>query len=294
MAQEFPTLKNDLLLRAARGEQTERAPVWVMRQAGRYLPEFRKTRETHEFFEICRSPTLATEITMQPIRRYAGLLDAAIIFSDILVVPQAMGMELPREVDVEKELGYVFEALTLTRKTLAGQVPLIGFSGAPWTLMMYMIEGGGSQTPSKQLLERTTDICVQYLIGQVNAGAQLLQVFDSNAGDLSPHDFSTFSLPYLKRIADEVREGLKARQLPVVPLTLFAKGASPSLAASAGYDTIGLDWTLDPRDVAKLTDGIIDGRTITLQGNLDPVVLYGGRDAIEREVKRMCNMFHDY
>ncbi|KAG1780318.1 Uroporphyrinogen decarboxylase [Suillus placidus] len=327
MTQEFPALTNDLLLRAARGEQTERAPVWVMRQAGRYLPEFRKTRETHEFFEICRSPTLATEITMQPIRRYAGLLDAAIIFSDILVVPQAMGMEvimnpgphftdplntpadvekLPREVDVEKELGYVFEALTLTRKTLAGQVPLIGFSGAPWTLMMYMIEGGGSQTrqksktwlfkypeASKQLLERITDICVQYLIGQVNAGAQLLQVFDSNAGDLSPYDFSTFALPYLKRIADEVREGLKARQLPIVPLTLFAKGAPPSLAASAKYDTIGLDWTLDPRDVAKLTDGIIDGRTITLQGNLDPVVLYGGREAIEREVKRMCNAFHD-
>ncbi|OAX35257.1 uroporphyrinogen decarboxylase [Rhizopogon vinicolor AM-OR11-026] len=326
MAQDFPPLKNDLLLRAACGEQTERAPVWVMRQAGRYLPEFRKTRESHEFFEICRTPDLATEITMQPIRRYAGLLDAAIIFCDILVVPQAMGMnvimnpgphftdplntpedveKLPREVDVDKELGYVFEALTLTRKTLAGQVPLIGFTGAPWTLMMYMIEGGGSQTrqksktwlfkypeASKQLLERITDVCVRYLIGQVNAGAQLLQVFDSNAGDLSPHDFATFALPYLKRISDEVREGLKARQLPVVPLTLFAKGAPAFLSAKAGYDTVGLDWTLDPRDVVKFTDDIADGRTMALQGNLDPVVLYGGREAIEREVKRMCNAFH--
>jgi uroporphyrinogen decarboxylase len=116
-------------------------------------------------------------------------------------------------------------------------------------------------------------------------------VFDSNAGDLSPHDFATFSLPYLKRIVDEVREGLKARHLPVVPLTLFAKGASPILAAKAGYDTIGLDWTLDPRDVVKLTDGIVDGRSMALQGNLDPIVLYGGREAIEREVKRMCEAF---
>ncbi|KAG1753731.1 uroporphyrinogen decarboxylase [Suillus paluster] len=299
MAQaQFPPLTNDLLLRAARGEQTDRAPVWVMRQAGRYLPEFRKIRENHEFFEVCRTPDLATEITMQPIRRYAGLLDAAIIFSDILVVPQAMGMEvimnpgphfpnplntpedmekLPREVDVEKELGYVFEALTLTRKTLAGQVPLIGFSGAPWTLMMYMIEGGGSQTrqksktwlfkypeASKQLLERITDVCVRYLIGQVNAGAQLLQIFDSNAGDLSPYDFSKFALPYLKRIADEGSRGFEGATTPC-----------------------------HPRDVARLTDGIIDGRTITMQGNLDPVVLYGGKEAIEREVKRMCKAFQD-
>ncbi|TFY76165.1 hypothetical protein EWM64_g7845 [Hericium alpestre] len=169
-ATDFPPLKNDLLLRAARGEETERAPVWVMRQAGRYLPEFRELRKDHEFFEICRTPNLATEITLQPVRRYAGLLDAAIIFSDILVVPQAMGMEvlmnpgpsfpdplntpadiakLHATVDVDAELGYVFRALTQTRHALDGAVPLIGFSGAPWTLFAYMIEGGGSKTFQK-------------------------------------------------------------------------------------------------------------------------------------------------
>ncbi|TFY70042.1 hypothetical protein EVG20_g2899 [Dentipellis fragilis] len=206
-ATNFPPLKNDLLLRAARGEETERAPVWVMRQAGRYLPEFRKVREKHEFFEICRSPPLATEITLQPVQRYSGLLDAAIIFSDILVIPQAMGMEvlmspgpffpaplntpddvqkLRPHVDVDRELGYVFRALTQTRHALRGEVPLIGFSGAPWTLFAYMVEGGGSKTfqkaktwlfkypeESKALLMRIADVCVDYLAGQVKAGAQV-------------------------------------------------------------------------------------------------------------------------
>lgn len=317
---DFPPLKNDLLLRAARGDQIERAPVWVMRQAGRYLPEFRKVREDHEFFEICRTPELATEITLQPIRRYAGLIDAAIIFSDILIIPQAFGMEvlmtpgptfpnpletpadvakLSEKVDVDKELGYVFEALKMTRQKLEGQVPLIGFCGAPWTLMAYMIEGGSSKTlqksktwlfkypeESKALLKRIADVCVDFLVGQVKAGAQLLQVFDSNAGDLSPHDFETFSVPTLRQISTGVRDRLTEFGVPRVPLTIFAKGASPAIAARCGYDTVGLDWTEDPRDVAKTLD-----MDACLQGNLDPVVLYGGRDAIEREVKRMCAAF---
>ncbi|EGO01619.1 hypothetical protein SERLA73DRAFT_103528 [Serpula lacrymans var. lacrymans S7.3] len=319
MSHDFPPLKNDLLLRAARGEQTERAPVWVMRQAGRYLPEFRKLRLSHEFFDICRTPHLATEITVQPIRRYTGLVDAAIIFSDILVVPQAMGMEvlmnpgpvftdplstpadiskLNHPVDVDKELGYVFEAITQTRRALDGEVPLIGFCGAPWTLFAYMIEGGSSKTlqkaktwlfkypeESQALLMRIADICVDFLVGQVKAGAQLLQVFDSNAGDLSPHDFTTFSLPGLQHIVNRVRARLADSSLPIVPITLFAKGASPALAARAGYDTVGLDWTQDPRDV------VASGVTAALQGNLDPAVLYGGQEAIEREVKRMCSAF---
>ncbi|KAF7313521.1 Uroporphyrinogen decarboxylase [Mycena chlorophos] len=310
----FPPLKNDLLLRAARGEKTERAPVWVMRQAGRYLPEFREVRKSHEFFDICRTPSLACEITLQPIRRYTGLLDAAIIFSDILVVPQAMGMEvlmnpgpefpdplvtpadvakLREKVDVDKELGYVFKALTETRIALAGEVPLIGFSGAPWTLFVYMIEGGGSKSfqkvktwifkypeESKALIMRIADVCIDYLVGQ------LLQVFDSSAGELSPYDFDIFSRPSLEYIARSVRQKLGA---DAVPMTLFAKGANyalASLAQSSGYDTLGLDWLVDPLEARKAVQ-----EKVALQGNMDPNVLYGGRDAIEAAVKRMCAGF---
>ncbi|KAI0698919.1 uroporphyrinogen decarboxylase [Cytidiella melzeri] len=339
---DFPPLKNDLLLRAARGEQTERAPVWVMRQAGRYLPgthspfpqklnttshcrtaEFRKVRESHEFFTVCQTPELAMEVTLQPIRRYSGLVDASIIFSDILVIPQALGMEvlmnpapsfpdplntpedikkLKANVDVNKELGYVFEAITMTRKGLKGEVPLIGFCGAPWTLFGYMVEGGGSKTmqkskswlfkypaESKQVLERITDVSVDYLVGQVKAGAQALQIFDSNAGDLAPHHFAEFSYPYLKRISAEVRKRLLEHDIPAVPLILFAKGANhalESLAKDAGYDVLGLDWVIEP----SLARELVQDR-VALQGNLDPNVLYGGREAIEREVRRMCESF---
>ncbi|KAI0952036.1 hypothetical protein AcV7_007961 [Taiwanofungus camphoratus] len=323
MGADFPPLKNDLLLRAARGEETERAPVWVMRQAGRYLPEFRQLRANHGFFEICRTPTLATEITLQPIRRYSGLIDAAIIFSDILVIPQAMGMEvemnpgpyfpdplntpedvskLRTKVDVNKELGYVFDAITMTRKALQGEVPLIGFCGAPWTLFAYMIEGGGSKTfqkaktwlfkhpeESKALLMRIADVCVDFLAGQVKAGAQLVQVFDSWAGELAPHHFQEFSLPTLKHIAAGVRSKLAAESIPAVPMTIFPKGANTeltSLAEHAGYDVIGIDWCIEPSEARRLV-----GEEVTLQGNLDPNVLYGGKESIEREVKRMCESF---
>ncbi|KAJ3548829.1 hypothetical protein NMY22_g1115 [Coprinellus aureogranulatus] len=356
---DFPEMKNDLLLRAARGEKTERAPVWVMRQAGRYLPEFREVRKSHEFFEVCRTPDLATEVTLQPIRRYSGLLDASIIFSDILVVPQAMGMEvlmnpgpsfpdplvspadiekLRKDVDMDKELGYVFDAITMTRKGLNGACPLIGFCGAPWTLFAYMIEGGGSKTlqqaktwlfrypqESKALILRIADVCVDFLVGQVRAGAQvrtkfhipcffysrvslsigytfsyvlwlmifhdqLLQVFDSWAGELAPHDFDEFSFPSLQHIASETRRKLSQQGLPVAPMTLFAKGANyalSKLAKETEYNVLGLDWCIDPLEARRLV-----GPRITLQGNMDPNVLYGGREAIERTVKRMCEAFH--
>ncbi|QRW01364.1 uroporphyrinogen decarboxylase [Ceratobasidium sp. AG-Ba] len=326
---QFPPLKNDLVLRAARGEITERAPVWVMRQAGRYLPEFREMRKSHGFFEICQTPELATEITLQPIRRYSGLLDASIIFSDILVIPQAMGLvvemndtggpvfpeplvapadldlhRLRDKVDVDKELGYVFNAITMTRKGLKGEVPLIGFCGAPWTLMGYMI-GSSKALPStkqwifkypeesKRLLSRITTVCADFLVGQVKAGAQMLQVFDSNAGDLSPHDFATFSLPYIKEIAVSVRSQLNSHSppIPVPPMTLFAKGANHALPelVDAGYETLGLDWVISPEAAIAATGG--PSRKVALQGNIDPSILYGGKDAIEREVKRMCDGF---
>jgi uroporphyrinogen decarboxylase len=206
---EFPPLKNDLILRVIKGEKVEKTPVWIMRQAGRYLPEFRKARVTNDFFTVCRTPELACEVTLQPIDRYGELLDASIIFSDILVVPQAMGLEvqmvpqkgphfpeplktpadlerLKKDVDVDTSLKYVYDAITLTRKKLEGRVPLFGFVGGPWTLMAYMIEGGGSKTLSKakswlfrhpkqshELLQRITDILVDFLAGQVRAGAQV-------------------------------------------------------------------------------------------------------------------------
>lgn len=321
---KFAPLKNDLILRAARGEKVERPPMWVMRQAGRYLQEYNQVKGKHDFFEVCRTPELASTITIQPVERYEGLLDAAIIFSDILVVPQAMGMrvemveklgphfpdplrdpkdvdKLHKKIDVRKELGYVFAALTMTRKKLNGRVPLIGFAGAPWTLMSYMIEGGGSKTfqyakqwifkypdVSKDLLSRITDVCVDYLVEQVAAGAQMLQIFDSWAGELGPDDFAVFSLPYLKSLCEGVRRGLQSRHLESVPMTVFAKGAWYALEelCSIGYDTVSLDWLQDPADAVRVSKG-----RVTLQGNMDPSTLYGGRKAITQKVERMINGF---
>ncbi|KAF8424567.1 uroporphyrinogen decarboxylase [Tirmania nivea] len=324
---EFAPLKNNLLLRAARGEKVERPPMWVMRQAGRYLPEYNQAKGTRDFFAVCRDPETASTITLQPVERYAGLLDAAIIFSDILVIPQAMGMTVEmiekkgphfphplrdpnspefeqvvtRDVDVKEELGYVFEAITLTRKKLEGRVPLIGFVGAPWTLMSYMIEGGGSKmfnlvkgwifkhpAESKRLLQRVAEVCVDFLVEQVVAGAQLIQVFDSWAGELSPHDFAIFSLPYLKYISHNLPIRLKAAGIEPVPMTVFAKGAWYALdtLCESGYQTVGLDWTHDPVEACRIANG-----RVTLQGNMDPNVLYGGRKAITENVERMLEGF---
>ncbi|RKP05401.1 uroporphyrinogen decarboxylase [Thamnocephalis sphaerospora] len=320
---DFPPLKNDLILRAARGEPTERTPVWVMRQAGRYLPEFRETRAEHDFFRVCRTPELATRVTLQPIDRYAGLLDASIIFCDILVVPQALGMtvemvpgkgphfpeplrepadleRLTTHVDVEKELGYALDAITLTRQQLAGRVPLFGFCGAPWTLMAYMIEGGGSKTFSKakrwlfqypdaasQLLQRLTEVAADFLVAQVNAGAQIVQVFDSWAGELSPADFERFSLPYLRQIAERVRAQLGDR---AVPMVVFAKGAHFGLhaLAHAGYDVVSLDWTVTPQEARRAMAG---APRVTLQGNLDPCLLFAPHDVLRARARQMINDF---
>lgn len=312
----FPPLKNDLILRTARGESTERTPVWMMRQAGRYLPEYREVREEHDFFEVVETPELAAEVTIQPVDRFP--VDAAILFCDILVVPQAMGLtvemvsgqgptfpeplttpdEMERlvESEIEAALGHVFEALMVSRQELDGRVPLIGFAGAPWTLMAYMVEGGSSKSyrvarkwlyrhpdASKALLQRTTDVLVEYLLGQVEAGAQMLQVFDSWAGLHSPETFRTFCLPYLAQIATKVKEAH-----PDVPLVVFPKGVHYALDALAdtAYDVVSLDWTMDPAEARELV-----GDRAVLQGNLDPCALYGSPDAIRREVQHMLAGF---
>eukprot|EP00057_Strongylocentrotus_purpuratus_P031337 XP_784308.2 PREDICTED: uroporphyrinogen decarboxylase [Strongylocentrotus purpuratus] len=322
MDHQFPALKNDLILRAARGEKTERVPVWLMRQAGRYLPEFREMRAEHNFFKVCQTPALACEVTLQPIRRFD--LDAAIIFCDILVIPQALGLtvemipgtgpsfpepltspddlsRLNAEVDINQALSYVFEALTLTRKELDGKVPLIGFSGAPWTLMVYCIEGGGSKTFSKakkwlytqpdashKLLKILTRTIVDYLVGQVLAGAQLLQVFDSHAGALGYDKFCQFCLPYLQQIAKEVKEKLRAKSVEPVPMIVFAKGANYAISelSQCDYDVMSLDWDVQPQ-IARAQAG----PNFPLQGNLDPCAIYSSKEDISSYVAQMLERF---
>lgn len=322
LAQDFPPMQNDLILRAARGEAVERVPVWIMRQAGRYLPEFREIRLHNSFFDLCRNPKLACDVTLMPINRFD--LDAAIIFSDILVVPQALGMtvemipgkgpsfpeplvvpadlaKLNKDVDVMKELGYVMEALTLTRHTLKGKVPLIGFSGAPWTLMSYMIEGGGSDTKSKakswlykypeeshELLKILTNVITDYLVEQVCAGAQMLQLFESHAGCLDHTLFVKFALPYIRVISRRVRDKLKERGVACVPMVIFAKDGHYALEeiAQSHYEVIGLDWTIEPKIAKKVC-----GESLTLQGNLDPCALYAPKDELTRIAKGMLQKF---
>jgi len=306
-------LKNDLLLKALRKEKTERPPVWMMRQAGRYLPDYIKLRDKYDFFTRVQTPELATEITLQPV--YQVGVDAAIIFSDILVIPQAMGLEvqlvenkgpfLPKTIvtqkdieelvtdNVDENLGYVMNALSLTKKELNGRVPLIGFAGAPWTILCYMIEGKGSKTWDKakqfaytqphlahQLLQKITNITIQYLKAQAKAGADTVQVFDSWAGSLSPEDFKTFAQPYLLQIADALKDD--------VPVILFPKGtwyALKDLSESSAAG-IGLDWCVSPRQARELT-----GNKITLQGNFDPARLLAPVPQIKKWVKEMIDGF---
>lgn len=324
----FPPLKNDLLLRTARGEKVSRPPIWVMRQAGRYLPEYHEAKGNKDFFECCRSPEIASTLTLQPIDRYDGLIDAAIIFSDILVIPQAMGMEvimvdgrgpvfpdplrtpndeqfrevLEREVDVTTALRYVYEAITLTRKKLDGRVPLFGFCGAPFTLLCYMVEGGGSRTfqvtkswvyqynrEAKKLLQKIAELCVEYLAQQVVAGAQIVQVFDSWAGELSPASFKDVALPYLEYICNNLPKRLEELGEERVPMVVFAKGAWYALEdlCKTKYDVIGLDWLHDPKQAYAVAQKY--GKVI--QGNADPGVLYGGHAAITECVKTMVDGF---
>ncbi|KAJ8725008.1 hypothetical protein PYW07_015966 [Mythimna separata] len=322
IAKNFPELKNERLLRAALGKEVDKVPVWVMRQAGRYLPEFQAVRAKHDFFTVCRTPELACEVTLQPLRRYPHL-DASIIFSDILVIPQALGMTVemhpgvgpvfptplqdPAEINDLKEeravsrLAYVGKAITLTRHRIEGKVPLIGFTGAPFTLMGYMIEGGGSKTMSKtkewlekypkdvhKLLALLTRVIIDYLLMQVESGAQLLQVFESSADHLNREQFIEFSAPYLKDIRSGVKKGITEKNLEQVPMTVFAKGGGPYLDVQTelGYETIGLDWTVDPEEARKVV-----GNDITLQGNLDPQDLYKTPEEITKMTIEMAQKF---
>jgi uroporphyrinogen decarboxylase len=305
-------LDNDLLLRAARRRPVERTPVWMMRQAGRYLPEYRAVREKTDFLTLCRTPQLAAEVSVQPVDLVG--VDAAIIFSDILVVPEAMGMELVVEEgkggprfptplrsaeDIARlrvdgavdRLQYVYDALAATRAALHGRVPLIGFCGAPWTLAAYAVEGRGAKdfeaaktllytAPDtlRALLDKLADVCAAYLVRQVRAGADIVQIFDTWAGLLSRDAFLTFSLPTIARIAAHVKTETG------VPVIVFARGAAPALPdiAACGCDVVGLDWTVGIDDAARNTGG-----HVALQGNLDPLALLAPPDAIRMEVGRV-------
>jgi uroporphyrinogen decarboxylase len=306
-------LQNDLLLRALRNETVERPPVWMMRQAGRYLPDYLKLKSKYDFFTRVQTPELACEITLQPVDQIG--VDAAIIFSDILVIPQAMGVEvlieegkgpwLPKtiktkqDIDVlittgaEESLSYVMNALSLIKKELNDRVPLIGFAGAPWTILCYMIEGKGSKTWDKakqfaytqpklahRLLQKITSITIAYLKAQVKAGADTVQVFDSWSGVLSPADFKIFSQPYLIQIADAIKD--------YVPVILFPKGSWYALKdlSRSNASGIGIDWCITPRCARELT-----GNKITLQGNFDPAKLLTPIPEIKKAVKEMIDAF---
>jgi len=306
-------MKNDLLLKTLRGEATSRPPVWMMRQAGRYLPEYMVLREKYGFFERCQTPELACEITLQPVDIIG--VDAAILFSDILVVPQAMGLEvqlveskgpyLPEPVktkkdmqrvrvpDVHETLQYVFDAVGLIKKELNGRVPLIGFAGAPWTILCYMVQGKGSKTFDEakafcytqpaladELLQMITDTTIAYLKAQVKAGADTVQVFDSWGGLLGPQDFEHISLKYIRQIVTALKDE--------APVIVFAKGAWHSLDAMAatGAAGLGIDWCITAQNARKFA-----GNAVTLQGNFDPAKLLSPIPVIQQEVKNMIRSF---
>lgn len=308
-------LKNDLFLRTALGEKVERPPVWLMRQAGRILPQYRALRgKLSGFKELVETPHLAAEVTIQPIDELE--VDAAIIFSDILVIPEAMGLTyemvekrgplfpetIKNEKDILKlssgeeaatELQYVFDAIEITVKELAGRVPLIGFAGAPWTILAYMVEGSGSKTFSKakkflyqeptlahQLLQKITDTTIAYLKLKIKSGVNLVQVFDSWAGILSPVQFRTFALPYLQQIAKAIEE---------VPVTVFAKGAWFAYQDLAEVDcnVVGIDWNTSPFYAKALLKGKV------CQGNLDPCQLYGQPEDVKKATLQMVKNFGD-
>lgn len=308
-------LQNDLYLRALRREKTERTPAWLMRQAGRYLPEYRKVRaKAGDFMTLASTPEMACEVTIQPLERFP--LDAAIIFSDILTIPDAMGLDLyfvqgegPKfnnpitdakqiadlPIPDAEDLQYVMDAISLTSRTLNGRVPLIGFSGSPWTLLTYMIENGGSKTYAKskallyktpelahQLLDKLAQSIIKYLVGQIQSGANVVQIFDSWGGVLSPADFKRFSLQYMQQIID----GLKAAGCGDTPVVLFSKGANQSLTAlsETGCHGLGVDWTININDAQQLTGG-----RVALQGNLDPATLYAPDDYIDQAVKQVID-----
>lgn len=313
------TLHNDRLLRAFARQPVDRTPVWLMRQAGRYLPEYRATRaRAGSFMGLATNPELACEVTLQPLARFD--LDAAILFSDILTVPDAMGLGLSFEAgegprfarpvrsaadiaklavpDMDTELRYVMDAVRLIRRELHGKVPLIGFSGSPWTLACYMVEGGGSDNFSTikalalddpatlhRLLDVVTDAVVAYLAAQRAAGAQALMVFDTWGGTLAPHLYREFSLRYLTRIAQTLARGDGAERTPLI---LFGKGNAPYLEelAASSAEGVGVDWTVSLAEARART-----GDKVALQGNLDPSTLYASREAIRREVRTALDSY---
>ena len=305
-------LRNDLLLRALLREKTERTPVWIMRQAGRYLPEYRATRaEAGDFMSLCRNAELACEVTLQPLRRYK--LDAAILFSDILTVPDAMGLGLYFEAgegpkferpvrtasdinklpvpDVASDLGYVFNAVRTIRRELDGRVPLIGFAGSPWTVGTYMVEGGSSRefTTIKglakddpatldKLLATVAQTTTDYLNAQVEAGAQAIMLFDTWGAALDPDDYRRFSLASMQRIVDGLTREADGRKVPVI---LFTKGAGALLTdmVGTGCDALGVDWTTDLATAREYVDD-----KVALQGNLDPATLRESPEVIRQGV----------
>ncbi len=303
-------IKNDLFLRACRKEKVERTPIWIMRQAGRYLPEYRAVREKADFLTMCKTPELAAEVTIQPVDIIG--VDAAIIFSDILVIPEAMGMHLEmhegkgpifhhpirneddakmlKEIDPVKDLKYVLDAVSLAKKELKGRVPLIGFAGSPFTLLTYMVEGKGSKNFSEikklifnnpklahSLLNKIAKAVAVYLSAKIEAGANAVQIFDTWGGILAPKDFQEFSLHYISQIISE----LKRKDEPVI---VFAKGVHYELKklSKCGADVISLDWTMDLKAVRKKI-----GKRVALQGNLDPTVLYADEKKIREETKKV-------
>jgi uroporphyrinogen decarboxylase len=312
-------LKNDTFLRALLRQPVEYTPVWMMRQAGRYLPEYREVRgQAGDFLSLCKNTELACEVTLQPLRRYA--LDAAILFSDILTIPDAMGLGLyfePGEgpkfrkpvsdedavdnlavVDTEKDLPYVLDAVTAIRRELNGSVPLIGFSGSPWTLATYMIEGGSTREFKKskdwlynrpaamhRLLDKLALSVAGYLNGQIRAGAQVVQIFDTWGGVLSDRAYREFSLAYMKRIVDNLIPESEGRRVPVI---LFTKGGGHWLEdiAGTGCSAIGVDWTTGVGDARRRV-----GDRVALQGNMDPAVLRATPEVIEREVQHILGDF---
>ena len=310
---------NDLLLRALLRQPVPRTPVWMMRQAGRYLPEYLEVRsQAGSFMNLCTNPELACEVTLQPLRRFR--LDAAILFSDILTVPDAMGLGLhfaagegPRfsrpvrtaadvdalpVVDPGEDLRYVMDAVSLIRRELDGKVPLIGFSGSPWTVGTYMVEGGSSKTFGRikamaydqpavlhNLLGKVADVTCAYLNAQVEAGAQALMIFDTWGSVLSPRLYREFSLGYMQRIVDGLRREARDARIPVV---LFTKGAGPRLAqmVDTGCDALGVDWTTDMGEARRLT-----GDRVALQGNLDPSALLASPNVIRQEVAMVLESY---
>lgn len=306
-------IKNDLYLRALKGEIVQRPPVWMMRQAGRYLPEFQEIKAKYDFFTRCRTPELASEITVQPIRRYG--MDAAILFSDILVIPQAMDIEvqmkadfgpyLPNPIsnskdvdrvvvpDVHIELDYVMQAIKATKDLLNDEVPLIGFAGSPWTILCYCVQGQGSKSFDKakafcftnpvaahQLLQKITDTTIAYLKAKVEAGVDAVQIFDSWGGMLSPTDYQEFSWYYINQIIEALKDD--------APVIAFGKGCWFALQdmARSNASALGVDWTITAKNARYLTGG-----NKTLQGNLDPSRLLSPPSEIRRMVHQMINEF---